>query len=122
MFAVVAAHPQITSLVWFDVAKQADWRLTRSAGLGAAFASGIETVDPPVVTGSDGIRGVFPVTGRAAEPATFTPPSSVGTCPVCPVSRSVPAGSPLATGGTDARLSGGGSDSQRLTATPGYKR
>jgi hypothetical protein len=103
MFAVVAAHPQITSLVWFDVAKQADWRLTRSAGLGAAFASGIETVDPPVVTGSDGIRGVFPVTGRAAEPATFTPPSSVGTCTVCPVSRSVPSGSPL-------------------TATPGYAR
>jgi len=39
MFAEVRRRPYIRSLVWFDVRKEADWRLASSAAAGRAFAS-----------------------------------------------------------------------------------
>jgi beta-mannanase len=41
MLADVRRHPQVVGLVWFDVAKQADWRVNSSARAVAAFASGL---------------------------------------------------------------------------------
>ncbi|MEA2159234.1 MAG: hypothetical protein QOD66_1614, partial [Solirubrobacteraceae bacterium] len=38
MFSDVRAHPQIRSLVWFDLVKQTDWRISSSAKAGGAFA------------------------------------------------------------------------------------
>jgi cellulose synthase (UDP-forming) len=40
MFHDLARHPEVRSLVWFDVRKQADWRIT-SPRLAAAFAAGL---------------------------------------------------------------------------------
>jgi hypothetical protein len=40
MFRYLGAHPQIRSLVWFDVQKQTDWRIT-SRQEAAAFAAGL---------------------------------------------------------------------------------
>ena len=41
MFRDLAKHPQVRSLVWFNVAKQADWRITSSSRAAAAFAAGL---------------------------------------------------------------------------------
>jgi hypothetical protein len=38
MFSDVRAHPQVKSLVWFDLRKQTDWRISSSANAGGAFA------------------------------------------------------------------------------------
>jgi len=40
MFAYLATQPRITSLVWFDLQKQTDWRIT-SRRSGQAFAAGL---------------------------------------------------------------------------------
>ncbi|MHB8693538.1 MAG: hypothetical protein ACYDHH_20055 [Solirubrobacteraceae bacterium] len=38
MFADLRARPQVTSVLWFNLRKQADWRIQSSAAAGAAFA------------------------------------------------------------------------------------
>jgi hypothetical protein len=40
MFHDLARHPEVRSLLWFNVKKQADWRITRR-GVAAAFAGGL---------------------------------------------------------------------------------
>ncbi|HWE11597.1 MAG TPA: glycosyltransferase [Solirubrobacteraceae bacterium] len=40
MFAELHAHPQVTSLVWYNVRKQADWPVTSDRAAARAFAAG----------------------------------------------------------------------------------
>ena len=40
MFATLAAHPEIVSLVWFDVPTASDWRVDTSRAAERAFATG----------------------------------------------------------------------------------
>jgi hypothetical protein len=40
MFAYLAHHPEVTSLVWFNVDKGVDWRISSSASSAHAFAAG----------------------------------------------------------------------------------
>lgn len=42
MFETLASHPQITSLIWFDVRTSSDWKIESSKSAEAAFASGAE--------------------------------------------------------------------------------
>lgn len=41
MFDTLRAHPEVRSLVWFDVDKEADWRLASSPAARDAFSSGM---------------------------------------------------------------------------------
>ncbi|MGN6688921.1 MAG: glycoside hydrolase family 26 protein [Actinomycetales bacterium] len=45
-FGWLAAHPQITTFVWFDMEKEADWRIDSSSTSAAAFASGLRALGP----------------------------------------------------------------------------
>jgi beta-mannanase len=40
MFADLRAHPRVTSLVWYDLRKQADWPVTSDRAAARAFAAG----------------------------------------------------------------------------------
>jgi beta-mannanase len=40
MFATMRSHPEIRSLIWYDLLKGSDWRVTSSAEATAAFAEG----------------------------------------------------------------------------------
>jgi hypothetical protein len=40
MFHDLARHPEVRSLLWFNVVKQADWRIT-SPRTAATFAAGL---------------------------------------------------------------------------------
>jgi Glycosyl hydrolase family 26 len=41
MFATLRRHPEIRSLIWFDVVKGSDWRVASSRAATAAFAAGV---------------------------------------------------------------------------------
>jgi hypothetical protein len=41
MFATLPRHPEVTSLIWFDLVKGSDWRLTSSPAARAAFSRGV---------------------------------------------------------------------------------
>jgi beta-mannanase len=56
MFSDLRAHPQVTSVVWFDLRKQTDWRINSSPAAGQAFATAVAAS-----------------TGRAAPPAPAAP-------------------------------------------------
>jgi beta-mannanase len=43
MFADLRRHPQVTSILWFNLRKQADWRITSSRRAAVAFATGSST-------------------------------------------------------------------------------
>ena len=40
MFTDLRRHPQVKSVVWYDLRKQTDWRITSSRGAARAFAAG----------------------------------------------------------------------------------
>ena len=40
MWAYLARHREVTSIVWFDIVKEADWRISSSAAAQRAFAAG----------------------------------------------------------------------------------
>jgi beta-mannanase len=42
MFATLSRHPEITSVIWFDLAKGSDWRITSSPGAAAAYAAAVD--------------------------------------------------------------------------------
>jgi hypothetical protein len=44
MFADLAKHPQVRTIVWFDLNKQADWMLT-SRRAGQSFATALRQLD-----------------------------------------------------------------------------
>jgi hypothetical protein len=44
MFAYLAHHPQVTSLVWFNVQKGVDWRIQSSRSAERAFAAGLRSM------------------------------------------------------------------------------
>lgn len=41
MFSTLPRHPEITSLIWFNLVKGSDWRLTSSKAATAAFSAGV---------------------------------------------------------------------------------
>ena len=41
MFQTLKAHPQITSVVWYDLRTSSDWSVESSASAVAAFAAGV---------------------------------------------------------------------------------
>jgi cellulose synthase/poly-beta-1,6-N-acetylglucosamine synthase-like glycosyltransferase len=41
MWRTLDGHPEVTSVLWFDVRKEADWPITSSAAARAAFADGL---------------------------------------------------------------------------------
>ncbi|MFL6670613.1 MAG: glycoside hydrolase family 26 protein [Burkholderia ambifaria] len=41
MFATLPRHPEIVSLIWFDLVKGSDWRVTSSPAATAAFSEGV---------------------------------------------------------------------------------
>jgi mannan endo-1,4-beta-mannosidase len=41
MFSTLPRHPEITSLIWFNLVKGSDWRLTSSTAATAAFSAGV---------------------------------------------------------------------------------
>ena len=43
MFDDLRRHPQVKSIVWFNLRKQTDWRITSSRRAAVAFATGITT-------------------------------------------------------------------------------
>ena len=49
MFRDLQQQPNVRSVVWFDVAKQTDWRINRLSPAAVAFAAGLRAVAP--VTG-----------------------------------------------------------------------
>jgi cellulose synthase (UDP-forming) len=49
MFSDLRGHPQVSSLVWFDLRKQTDWRIDSSRRAGEAFANGVAAANPPFV-------------------------------------------------------------------------
>lgn len=51
MFADVRRHRSVTSLIWFDLAKQTDWRITGSSRAAAAFAAGVRSLTPAAPPG-----------------------------------------------------------------------
>jgi cellulose synthase (UDP-forming) len=44
MFRDLAGHPEVRQLIWFEVAKQTDWRVSSSKQAAAAFATGLRTL------------------------------------------------------------------------------
>jgi glycosyl hydrolase family 26 len=40
MWTYLARHPEVTSIVWFDIVKETDWRINSSASAQRAFADG----------------------------------------------------------------------------------
>ncbi|HWF33741.1 MAG TPA: glycosyltransferase [Solirubrobacteraceae bacterium] len=46
MFSDLRAHPQVTSVVWFDLRKQTDWRINSSPASGQAFATAVAASTP----------------------------------------------------------------------------
>lgn len=44
MFAYLADHPEVTSLVWFNITKEADWRIESSRSAQHAFAAGVRSL------------------------------------------------------------------------------
>lgn len=46
MFADLNRHPQVKSLIWYDLRKQADWPITSSRRAARAFAAGATTRKP----------------------------------------------------------------------------
>jgi beta-mannanase len=65
MFSDVRAHPQIKSLVWFDLRKQTDWRINSSVTAGRAFALAANA-------GARGTTGAAASTGSPSASADFT--------------------------------------------------
>ena len=59
MFADLHAHPQVTSVIWFDLRKQTDWRISSSAA---------------ARPGSPPPRGNGPASGRSPKSRLPTPP------------------------------------------------
>lgn len=45
MFAEIARRPYVRALVWFELSKEADWRIAGSPRARAAFVSGLRTVE-----------------------------------------------------------------------------
>jgi mannan endo-1,4-beta-mannosidase len=52
MFAEVRRHPAIRSLIWFNVRKETDWRISSSPAAQRAFAAGVRSLreEPPLLT------------------------------------------------------------------------
>jgi len=46
MFNDLRRHPQVKSIIWFDLRKQTDWRINSSQRAGLAFAAGATTRKP----------------------------------------------------------------------------
>ena len=40
MWAYLAARPYVTSMIWFDLVKEANWRIDSSPSAERAFAAG----------------------------------------------------------------------------------
>jgi hypothetical protein len=43
MFAYLAHHPEVKSLVWFNISKQASWPIESSRAAMRAFAAGVQS-------------------------------------------------------------------------------
>lgn len=59
MFTYLRKHPGIRSVLWFDLRKQTDWRISSSPGAAAAFATALS--------------GPIPTSGLLANPSLGTP-------------------------------------------------
>lgn len=44
MFAYLARHPEVRSLIWFNVIKEADWRIESSRSAERAFSAGVRSL------------------------------------------------------------------------------
>ena len=44
MFAYLARHPQVKSVIWFNLVKETDWRIESSAAARRAFAAGARAI------------------------------------------------------------------------------
>jgi beta-mannanase len=44
MFAYLKLHPEVTSVIWFNIAKEADWRIESSRSAERAFAAGLSSL------------------------------------------------------------------------------
>jgi beta-mannanase len=45
MFAYLKHHPEVTSVIWFNIRKEADWRIESSRSAKRAFAAGLRSMD-----------------------------------------------------------------------------
>jgi beta-mannanase len=54
MFSDLARHPAVRTVIWFDVAKQTDWRITSSSAAARAFSAGLRRAQSPTRPGARG--------------------------------------------------------------------
>ena len=57
MFADLSRHPQVRTVIWFDVDKQTDWRITASTPAAREFAAGLRRAQAPSGSTGPGARG-----------------------------------------------------------------
>lgn len=67
MFAYLAHHPEVRSLLWFNLDKETDWWIESSPAAERAFASGVRSLADPARSASrrDGGRRQTPASGRS---------------------------------------------------------
>jgi cellulose synthase (UDP-forming) len=76
MFSDLRAHPYVTSVVWFDLMKQTDWRINSSPAAGAAFASAATPAPRTAAT-----KGAASPSPSSSSPLRFSPAALVAGAP-----------------------------------------